>query len=121
MELREVDARVTHAQQLQDDGGPIVLFNEFNLAPEAAEPFLEVWADNAAIAKRQLGYTSMQMYRGTAGRTTGGVVAVSESANALGCAFLPPEFQNLTAGHPDSTVAAPHVFKKVAVPGIRVA
>jgi heme-degrading monooxygenase HmoA len=121
MELREVDARVTHAQQLQDDGGPIVLFNEFNLAPEDAERFLEVWADNAAIAKRQPGYISMQMYRGTAGRTTGGVVAVSESANALGSAFLPPEFQNLTAGHPDSTVAAPHVFKKVAVPGIRVA
>jgi len=48
-------------------------------------------------------------------------VAVWESARALGQAFASPEFQARAARYPGSTVAAPHVFKKVAVPGICVA
>ena len=38
-----------------------------------------------------------------------------------GDAFLSSEFQALAAGYPDSTVAAPHVFKKMAVRGVCVA
>jgi hypothetical protein len=40
------------------------------------------------------------------------------SARALGDAFRSPEFQSSVAGYPDSVVASPHVFEKVAVPGI---
>jgi heme-degrading monooxygenase HmoA len=121
MRLRQVDEHVTYAQQLQEDSGPIVLINEFNVEPEDVERFLEVWADNAALTKQQPGFISMQIYRGTAGSTTFGIVAVWESAKALGQAFLSPKFQGLAAGYPDSTVAAPHVFKKLAVAGICVA
>ena len=59
-----------------------------------------------------------QLHQGTAGSTTFINVATWESARALGQAFSSPEFQARTARYPDSTVAAPHVFKKVAVPGI---
>ena len=45
-------------------------------------------------------------------------MAVWESAQALGRAFGSPEFQARAALYPGSTVAAPHVFTKVAVPGI---
>jgi heme-degrading monooxygenase HmoA len=76
--------RVSYAQQLQEDSGPIVLINEFNVAPEDVERFLEVWADNAALTKQQPGFIYMQIYRGTAGSTTFGIVAVWESAKALG-------------------------------------
>src|SRR5262249_38983854 len=44
-------------------------------------------------------------------------VAVRESARALGEAFQTPEFYDALAHCPDSAVAAPHVFEKVAVPG----
>jgi heme-degrading monooxygenase HmoA len=121
MHLRDVDELVTYAQQLQEDGGPVVLINEFSVAPEDMERFREVWADNLALTKLQPGFISMQAYRGTAGSTTFGMVAVWESANALGQAFLSPEFQGLAANYPDSTVASPHVFKKLAIAGICVA
>ena len=45
-------------------------------------------------------------------------VAAWESARALGQAFRSPEFQARAGRYPDSTAAAPHVFTKIAVPGI---
>ena len=118
MTLREMDDQVTYVQQLQDDDGQVVLINQFNLASGDADRFLEAWADDAAFMKQQPGFISTQLHRGTAGSTTFINVAVWESARALGRAFGSPEFQARAARYPDSTVAAPHVFKKVAVPGI---
>ena len=121
MRLREMDDQVTYAQQLQHGDGPVVLINQFTLAPADTERFLQVWADDAAFMKQQPGFISTQLHRGTAGSTTFINVAVWESAAALGRAFGSPEFQARAARYPDSTVAAPHVFTKVAVPGICVA
>jgi heme-degrading monooxygenase HmoA len=121
MKLREMDERVTYVQQLQEDAGPVVLINEFNIPPDDIERFLEVWADDAAFMKRQPGFISTQLHRGTAGSTTFVNVAVWESARALGEAFGSPEFQERAARYPEDAIAAPHVFKKVAVPGICVA
>jgi heme-degrading monooxygenase HmoA len=119
--FREMDEQAIYLQQLQDDDGPVILINQFNVAPEDVDRFLVVWAEDAAFMKRQPGFISTQLHRGTAGSTTFMNVAVWESAGALGDAFRSPEFQNAAARYPDSTVAAPHVFRKVAVPGICVA
>ena len=121
MKLREMDERVTYMQQLQEETGPIVLINQFNVPPEDADRLLEVWADDAAYMKQQPGFISTQLHRGTAGSTTFVNVAVWESARALGDAFRSPEFQTRAARYPESAVASPHVFEKVAVPGICVA
>jgi heme-degrading monooxygenase HmoA len=121
MPLREMDDHVTYLQQLQEDNGPVVLINQFNVAPEDAARFIEAWTDDAAFMKQQPGFISTQLHQGTAGSATFVNVAVWESARALGRAFSSPEFQARVARYPDSTVAAPHVFKKVAVPGICVA
>ncbi len=121
MQLRETDERITYAQQLQEDTGPVVLINQFNVAPEDADRLLEAWAEDAAYMKRQPGFISTQLHRGIAGSTTFVNVAVWESARALGAAFSSPEFQRSVERYPESTVAAPHVFEKVAVPGICVA
>jgi heme-degrading monooxygenase HmoA len=121
MELREMDEHTTYMQQLQEDRGPIVLINQFNVVPEDAERFLQVWADDAAFMKEQPGFISTQLHRGTAGSSTFINVAVWESARALGEAFRSPEFQQRAARYPDTAVAAPHVFERVAVPGICVA
>ena len=121
MPLREMDDSVTYRQQLQEDDGPVVLINPFNVAPEDTRRFVEAWADDAAFMKQQPGFISAQLHQGTAGSTTFVNVAVWESARALGRAFSTPEFQGRVARYPDSTVAAPHVFKKLAVRGICVA
>jgi len=121
MKLREMDERTTYRQQLQAGDGPVVLINQFNVVPEDVEQFLTVWAHDASFMKQQPGFISTQLHRGIAGSTTFINVALWESARALGDAFRSPEFQNSVARYPDSTVAAPHVFEKVAVPGICVA
>jgi heme-degrading monooxygenase HmoA len=121
MQLREMDARVTYAQQLQQDSGSIVLINQFNVAPEDAGRLLEAWSEDAAYMKQQPGFISTQLHRGTTGSTTFVNVAVWESARALCAAFSSPEFQRSVERYPQSTVATPHVFEKVAVPGICVA
>lgn len=121
MQLRETDERITYAQQLQEDTGPVVLINQLNVAPEDAGRLLEAWTEDAAYMKRRPGFISTQLHRGTAGSSTFMNVAVWESARALGTAFSSPEFQRSLERYPESTVAAPHVFEKVAVPGICVA
>jgi heme-degrading monooxygenase HmoA len=120
MRLREMDERTTYAEQLQADGGPVVLINQFTVEPEDVEQFLDAWADDAALMKRQAGFISTQLHRGTAGSTTFVNAAVWESARALGAAFQSPEFQQSMGRYPENSVAAPHVFEKVAVPGICV-
>ena len=121
MELREMDERTTYMQQLREETGPIVLINQFNVAPEDAERLLEVWADDAAFMKAPPGFISPQLHRGTAGSSTFVNVAVWESSRALGQAFASPAFQERAGRYPESAVGAPHVFQKVAVPGICVA
>jgi heme-degrading monooxygenase HmoA len=121
MRLREMDERTTYMQQLQDDRGPVVLINQFNVLPEDTERFLEVWADDATFMKKQPGFISTQLHRGTAGSSTFVNLAVWESTRALGEAFRSSEFQQRVARYPDSAVTAPHVFERVAVPGICVA
>ncbi|HWG61894.1 MAG TPA: antibiotic biosynthesis monooxygenase family protein [Streptosporangiaceae bacterium] len=113
-----MDAKVSFLQQLQDDDGQVVLINQFNMEPEDTQRFLDAWADDAAFMQRQPGFVSTRLHRGTAGSTTFVNIAVWDSARALGRAFASPEFQARAARYPESTVAAPHVFKKIDVPGI---
>jgi hypothetical protein len=39
-----MDERITYVRQLREESGPVVLINQFNVAPEDVERFLEVWA-----------------------------------------------------------------------------
>jgi heme-degrading monooxygenase HmoA len=116
--FREMDDQVTFMEQLQQKTGPVVLFNQFNVEPDEAERLREVWADDAAFMKRQPGFISAQLHRGIAGSATFMNVAVWESADALADAFRSPEFRERAARYPDSAVAAPHLFERLAVPGI---
>jgi heme-degrading monooxygenase HmoA len=115
VELREIDDHVTYVQQLQAESGPVVLVNQFTVARDDAEEFVEVWADDAAFMERQPGFISAQLHRGVAGSSTFVNIAEWESARALGAAFRSPEFQRRVARYPESTVISPHLFEKVAV------
>ncbi|HEX2234840.1 MAG TPA: antibiotic biosynthesis monooxygenase family protein [Actinomycetota bacterium] len=114
----EMDERTSLMQQLANDEAPVVLLNIFKVAPEDADTLLEVWTTDAALLKDKPGFVSTQLHRGIAGSSTFFNYAVWESVEAFRAAFADPAFQANFANYPDSTVASPHLFTKVAVPGI---
>jgi heme-degrading monooxygenase HmoA len=120
LQLAEMDERVRLADQLAEEVGPVILINTFRVAPEDADALLAAWAVDAAYLKRQPGFIAAQLHRGVAGSGVFCNLAVWESVAAFRDAFADPQFQATFARYPDSTVASPHLFQKVAVPGICV-
>jgi heme-degrading monooxygenase HmoA len=116
----EMDDRVSLRDQLGQEVGPVILINTFKVAPEDAEALLEAWAADAAYLKTKPGFISTQLHRGIAGSGVFVNHAVWESVTAFRDAFGDPKFQESFARYPDSTVASPHLFQKLAVPGICV-
>jgi heme-degrading monooxygenase HmoA len=117
----ELDAHVTLAQQLADEDGPVILINSFSVAPEEADALLVAWTKDAAIMKAQPGFISTQLHRGIAGSSAFLNQAVWESAAQFRAAFGQKAFRDALANYPASTVATPHLFRKVGVPDICVA
>jgi heme-degrading monooxygenase HmoA len=119
LELRELDEQITYFEQLgSDDPGPVVLVNVFHVAPDDADALLAAWIEDARFMSDQPGYRSTQLHRGITGSATFVNVAEWDSTTDLRTAFSTPEFQQSLAKYPDSTVAAPHLFRRVEVPGI---
>jgi heme-degrading monooxygenase HmoA len=119
--LIEMDTRVPLTQQLKEcSDAPVVLINTFTIDPGETEQFLAAWSADAAIMKRQPGFISTQLHRGIAGSAVFLNYAVWESADHFKRAFTNPEFQASLRSYPPSATASPHLFRKVAVPGICV-
>ncbi len=116
----EMDPTVTLFDQLAQEVGPVVLVNTFHVAPSDVEALVSAWAHDAAFLKTKPGYIATQLHRGIGGSTTFINLAVWESVSAFRAAFSDPEFQATFGRYPESTVASPHLFQKVAVPGICV-
>ena len=116
----EMDDRVALADQLRNEVGPVILVNTFRVAPEDVDQLLDAWAADAAYLRTKPGFISTQLHRGIAGSCVFLNSAVWESVEAFRTAFGDPRFQETFARYPDSTVASPHLFQKVAVPGICV-
>jgi heme-degrading monooxygenase HmoA len=76
----ELDEKVKHAQQMDEDIGPVILINKFNVNPEEVDQFLKVFASTTEILKQQLRYISAQLHRGIAGSCTFVNYAVWESS-----------------------------------------
>ncbi len=121
VKFAEMDEKVTLFAQLEDQGGPVVLINKFNVDPGEVDQLIQAWAADAAVMQRLPGYISTQLHRGIGGscvfrqRTPCGNRPGTSSQ-----AFNNPEFQSQLAHYPSSAVASPHLFRKVAVPGICV-
>lgn len=113
----EIDEHVSLMQQLSSDQSPVVLVNIFKVAPEDADALLEAWTADAAYLKEKPGFISTQLHRGIA-EARRSSYATWESVEGFRAAFSDPKFQATFANYPDSTVASPHLFTKVAVPGI---
>jgi heme-degrading monooxygenase HmoA len=124
VQLEELDAHVTYAQQLEraeQTDGPVVLINIFSTEPGDSEAFLEAWREAATFMKRQPGYIAAQLHRGTASSGAFVNVAIWESAAAHAAAVSSPEIRAVAGRFPADIVSRPHLLQKVAVPGICVA
>ena len=119
--LRPLDPAFPIDRQLAVDATPVVLVNLVTL-DKADEPrFLVAWQNDAAFMKRQPGFISTQLHRAIGDSPTYLNCAVWESTALYRAAFTHPEFIAGLAAYPSSVVASPHLFQKVAVPGICVA
>ncbi len=116
----ELDETVTLAQQLEEGGGAITLVNVLTVAPADVDQLLAAWASDAANLKTQPGFISTQLHRGIAGSGTFLNTAVWESVAHYRAARNNKELRAKALPYPDSLTAKPHLFRKIAVPGICV-
>ena len=119
--LRPLDPAFPIELQIAIDASPVVLVNVFTLDKADEKTFLPVWQKDAEFMKRQPGFISTQLHRAIGESPTYLNYAVWESTAHFRAAFTHPEFLAKLSTYPASAVASPHLFKKVAVPGICVA
>ena len=117
----ELDEKTTLSAQLAEEVGPVVLVNTFTVDPAESNDLLAAWAADAAWMKRQPGFIWAQLHRGVGDSRLFLNYAVWESSAQFRRAFSHPEFRAHLGHYPPSTVVSPHLFQKIAVPGICLA
>ena len=119
--LRPLNPIFPIEKQLAVDAAPVVQVNVFTLDEEDEEAFLAAWQNDAEFMKCQPGFISTQLHRAIGESPTYLNYAVWQSTADFRAAFTHPEFRAKLSAYPSSAVASPHLFQKVAVPGICVA
>lgn len=122
----EMDENVTIKDQMEisNETGSVILINKFNIEPYNVELFLKEWTEEATRFKQQPGFISTQLHKGIGKSCVFVNYAVWESLehykNALDKVVGSDKMQSRLSKYSDSLVVSPHLFKKVAVPGICV-
>ena len=119
--IRPMDTAFPIDRQLAIDASPVVLVNVFTLDQADEQALLKAWEHDAQFMKQQPGFISTQLHRAIGESPAYLNYAVWESTAAFRAAFTNPEFLQRLSAYPSSAVATPHLFRKVAVPGICVA
>lgn len=120
-QLRALDPSFPIQSQLAVEASPVVLVNLFTLDIADEPGFLAIWQEDADFMKKQPGFISTQLHRAIGPNATYLNYAVWESTAAFRSAFTNPAFLSKLSAYPSSAVVSPHLFQKVAVPGICVA
>jgi heme-degrading monooxygenase HmoA len=116
--LKPMDPAFPIFRQIEVDASPVVLVNVFVLDPADEAVFNEVWEEDAAFMKAQPGFISTQLHRAVGESCVYLNYAVWASTATFRAAFMHPEFKAKISAYPSSAVATPHLFQKIAVPGI---
>jgi heme-degrading monooxygenase HmoA len=119
--LRSLDPAFPIERQLAIDASPVVLVNVFTLDKADEQAFLKAWQDDAQFMKQQPGVICTQLRRAIGESPTYLNYTVWETTAHFRAAFTNPAFREKLSVYPSSAVATPHLFQKVAVPGVRVA
>ena len=120
----EMDDKMKFKDQIEEKIiGSVILINKFNVEPNKVEQFLKDWGDDAINFKQQPGFISAQLHKGIGESSVFINYAVWESMEYYKQAinkmlFTPESPSPLLKYDDDSLIISPHLFKKVAVPGI---
>ncbi|MFL6401237.1 MAG: antibiotic biosynthesis monooxygenase family protein [Nitrososphaeraceae archaeon] len=117
----EMDRSASILTQMEEHVGPVILIEKISVDPEEFDLYLKAWAAETEKFKEQPGFISTQLHKGIDGSGAFITYAIWESAEHFKKAVnrvMDP--QDRLSAFPPSTVASPHLFKKVAVPGICV-
>jgi heme-degrading monooxygenase HmoA len=121
LQFRPLDPAFPIDRQLGLDVGPIVLVNLFILDKADEQAMLQAWKEDAQFMQRQPGFISTQLHRAIGDGCAYLNYAVWESNAVFRAAFSNPQFKARLSVYPSSVVTSPHLFQKVAMPGICVA
>jgi heme-degrading monooxygenase HmoA len=122
----EMDDRVKFKDQIEEKVmGSVILINKFNVAQGKVEQFLKDWGEDATNFKQQPGFISTQLHKGIGKSSVFINYAVWESMEHYKKAINKILFRSksrspLLKYDDESLVLSPHLFKKIAVPGICV-
>ncbi|HEU5460853.1 MAG TPA: antibiotic biosynthesis monooxygenase family protein [Nitrososphaeraceae archaeon] len=120
----EMDDRVKFKDQIEEKiMGSVILINKFNVDQDKIEQFLKDWAEDATRFKQQSGFISTQLHRGIGKSSVFINYAVWESIEhykkAINKILFSSQSQSPFLKYDDkSLVISPHLFTKIAVPGI---
>lgn len=121
----EMDERIKFKEQTEEKEikGQVILINKFNVKPDKVEQFLEDWGKDAINFKQQPGFISAQLHKGIGNSSVFINYAVWKSLEdykkAINKLLFSSNIQSpLLKYYDESLVISPHLFKKVAVPGI---
>ena len=118
VKMQPLDQHVPIMDQLESNVSPVVLVNVFQVDEIDIPALLKAWKNDANWMKQQPGYISTQLHRGIAGSTVFMNYAIWDSVEDFRNAFQHPEFQAAMGEYPDSAVASPHLFSRVAIPNL---
>ena len=122
----EMDDRVKFKDQVEEKiVGSVILINKFNVTQGKVEQFLKDWGEDATNFKQQPGFISTQLHQGIGKSSVFINYAVWESIEyykkAVNKILFRSESRSPLLKYDDeSLVISPHLFKKVAIPGICV-
>ena len=122
----EMDDKVKFKDQIEEKiMGSVILINKFNVKPNKVEQLLKDWAEDAARFKQEPGFISTQLHRGIGKSSVFINYAVWESMEhykkAINKILFRSQSQSPLLKYDDeSLVLSPHLFKKIAIPGICV-
>jgi heme-degrading monooxygenase HmoA len=119
--FRPLDPAFPIERQLAIDVSPVVLVNVFTLDRADEQTFLQAWRDDALFMKQQPGFIATQLHRAIGESATYFNYAVWETTAHFRAAFSNPAFQAKLSAYPSSAIATPHLFQRIAVPGVCVA
>lgn len=121
VQFANLDDKISVIDQLDVEQSPVALVNIFTVSQDEADGVVEARTRDAEFMKRRPSFISTQLHRGIGDSTTFMNCAVWESVAAFRAAFEHPEFQRQIAEYPPNAVSRPHLFRKLAVPGICIA
>jgi quinol monooxygenase YgiN len=122
--ITEWDDRVKFKEQIEEKGidGHVVLINKFIVEQDKVEQFLKDWAEDANGFKQQPGFISAQMHKGIGKSSVFLNYAVWESLEhykeAVNKRLFSSEPPSPLIKYDDTLIMSPHLFRKVAGPGI---